>query len=272
MIELPVFTLIRSRSLSRIYWFLLLLIVALNLVYSILAKKYLLVDNQVNGYFTMILDNAHVRNLQNESVPITLDRTGLSYCQSPGTCAMVDEMELLHSSENKAFVSTRTVKVLQRRNCDEGAPSCNAHLIWFHDEREIRKSFSVMPESFVLLVEHSLGSSQVHQNRFKLSNQEMRGKLLYSNGSVALLWDAGKQRDLIPLSVLLEAAGIRSLDELSDLGIVHAEREPGHKQLSYRQSGVLLELAIHYTNTESTLFGTSPTEYEYIVQRVPMPA
>ena len=243
-----------------------MLFVLVYFVLGIYHKYYLVYDHSPNGHFTIILDNG--KDPLNSSRPLYLDSSKLSYCQPPNICEMTDEMELIHSPSNReALSTTRVIEVVQRRKCAESEKVCNSHEMWWHELADVRKKFTVEPETFVLQIEHSLGKSHVHDDAFLFSNLEMRGSLLNREGVALKRWDIGVARDEIPLSLLLAAAGIGTLEAESDQGVVKNQHLK-EKDLTFRETGVLLELEIFYTNTNN-FFGTDVVEYFYKVQRIP---
>ena len=75
---------------------------------------------------------------------------------------------------------------------------------------------------------------------------------LFSIGNFSLSTDENMsptgRADRLTIQEILNAAGVASLDELSDA--LNAKGKP------FRRHGIVLHVAIHYQNADSTFFGT----------------
>lgn len=183
-------------------------------------------------------------NLANES----FSPESLPYCVQEGiSCRYVDPNELVWPVEGRAVTLTTFAKDrVQRLNVSTNSP---------RDEYEIVKEtqyFTQGPEYAVLKVDHavvaSLFTDDKGTERLAASKRKMKGYLVNSKSRVVREISVPGKPDKLPVQWLLEAAGMKGLDEVSDS--VNA------KGRSYRERGCVLRVSIFYQNWYNTWYGT----------------
>lgn len=180
----------------------------------------------------------------------SFDPESLPYCQEGArhniTCRYVDPNELAWPAEGRAVTLTTFAKDrIQRMENITNSPRDNYELV------EEIQYFTQGPEYVVLKVDHSVAASMFTDSRGRerlaASKRKMLGYLMSSEGVKKQISVPGKP-DKLPVQWLLEAAGVKSLDETSDS--VNAKGQP------YRKRGCVLRVSIFYQNWYDTWFGT----------------
>ncbi|KAK3734157.1 hypothetical protein QZH41_017128 [Actinostola sp. cb2023] len=134
-----------------------------------------------------------------------------------------------------------------------------------------RKYHTLNPENVMLKIEHSIiatrFSNGAGHDGLAASQRTLKGFLYDINGNAIKSMSTNDitnqkgQADKLTVHELLNAAGVRSLDEASDA--INA------KGKSYRRHGLVLQVVVRYHNAENTWLGTGGIEYCYHVRRVP---
>ncbi|KAL6072949.1 Purinergic receptor [Balamuthia mandrillaris] len=153
------------------------------------------------------------------------------------------------------FIATRVTSASEHLvNCSLTSPTCV-----YVNAQPPETFFIANIENFTLLIDHSMFTQEVG---LQANSRELPGKLVNQHGHEMKdpfpgdsIGQAGKA-DIIHLSLLLEAAGIHSLDTPSS----------NNATLSKRYDGIVLLVFITYSNTFS--FNTKSVHYEYSVHEV----
>ena len=203
-------------------------------------------DTKPQGVIRVVLAS----NLANES----FTPQSLPYCTSQDesakkdiNCRYVDPNELVWPAEGRAVTLTTFAKDrVQLLNV-----STNSPLDEYETVRETQY-FTQGPEYAVLKVDHavvaSLFTDSRGRERLAASKRKMQGYLVNSSGQVMRQISIPGKPDKLPVQWLLEAAGMKGLDDVSDS--VNA------KGRSYRERGCVLRVSIFYQNWYNTWFGT----------------
>jgi hypothetical protein len=247
--ESPQYVRIHGKTVYTVYNVLMVLLVVFNAIYLISQGEHMNVDRVHGGHIFAFLE-AGKSNV--------LSKRGLSYCDVERRgyhCEIVDAQELVQSSRGRVFVRTSRRRVDQSRDCPDDAMECPLPLWKNEREREQEVWFAVTPELNNLVLEHSLHRSKVHDDLLAGSSRLFNGFLL-ANGGRKQEFPPGSSSDRICMQDLLAAGGVSSLDEQSDF--------VGKRNLTFRETGVALELYISYSNLGGE------RSYVYEVTRVPV--
>jgi len=226
----------------------------------LLNKGYLAYDNVV-GSVRFRLDNMNTESNH-------------PYCQGEGGAACVkwDQYDVrypLSGETNSLFITTAVEQSYEERD--------NEDQIFTQVNKTNYRVAGI--ENFWLRVSHSVEAPQHHaadpQGGFAASEKSIQGTLLGQDGSVLLEFNAYRKEDIIPLSKLLEAAGV-DLDSESDrvvrpmMGMgMGGMKKSTNSFNTFRDRGLVLFVTISYENYQDSFFGTTPARYSYRVSRVP---
>jgi len=154
------------------------------------------------------------------------------------------------------FIATRVTNSSQEleNNCDLTVNTCK-----YANVAPPNNVYIADIENFTLLIDHAMYTSQLG---YQANGQDLPGSLLDQNGNKITSFPPGDQvgvigkQDIMHISMVLEAAGIYSLDTP---GLVN-------KTLSKRDEGLVLLIFITYSNTFS--YNTNSIDYEITVEPV----
>lgn len=250
---------IRDRRLGLLHYFFMLCIVGYIVGYVIVYdKRYLKLEAPVGSVRMSLLSPQN----RGETPPPASE---LPYClqmqkQYNGwknhRCLYWDEALVVFppTEASAMFITTRVTNITEHLdNCTLDSNTCK------YIADSVNTSTIAAIENFTLLIDHSVYTSQLG---IQANSEELPGCLLGPNGKEMVdpfkedsIGRAGAQ-DIIHLSVLLEAAGINSLDTVS----------PSNSSRSKRYDGVVLLVFITYSNTYT--YDTRKLRYQYTVKMV----
>lgn len=252
---------LRDKRLGITYYIFVILIIAYILQDVIIDKGYLKFDTNLHGTIQLLVKDPDVE------APLS----SLPYCPEYSAenlqsniivynrtvpCIDYDAMELSWPVESNYIniMSFGKDRWQTRQKSSSGA--------YVFDSTEENTYFARNPESTIIKIEHSISSTLLKKGKpISASHRSMKGILQDSRGNIVKAMNNHDKPDKLKLSELINAAGIKSLDEHSDaIGITNE---------SYRMRGLVIRISLYYSNHENTLFGLSDIHYTYRVQHVP---
>ncbi|XP_074638641.1 P2X receptor E-like isoform X1 [Acropora palmata] len=264
---------IRDRRIGFIYYTIAVAIVLYTLAEIFLKKGYLELDTSPEATLRFVLSDPKEDNGGNESGQIP-SFENLTYCcnrdvepsKSCTPCQFLDAQELSWPVESHTISLTTFAKDRwQMRNTSFSSMSNPTQF------ETIKESlyFTARPESMLVKIEHAVLATKLFSGGTDLaaSQRKMKGYLIGHDGKVLRSLSADEnmnprgRADRLPIQEILNAAGVASLDEVSDA--LNAKGKP------FRRHGIVLHVTIHYQNTDSTILGTGDITYSYHVRRIP---
>ncbi|KAI6659357.1 hypothetical protein LOD99_15028 [Oopsacas minuta] len=251
---------VRDKRLGITYYIFAFLIFAYLLQDIFIDKGYLKIDTNPHGTLRLLVKDP------NNEAPIT----DLPYCpefagDAPGKfqynrtdpCVDYDAQELSWPPEAHAVnIMTYGKDNWQERKKNEKG-SYNFETI------SEKQYFTRNPETTILKIDHSIISS-LFSGKYLLggSHRTMLGFLVGKDDNIIRKVSESEKPDKLKVSELLKAAGIDTLDQLSDSLSGDSE--------SFRMRGLILKISIYYTNHEHKWFGTGQIHYTYKIQHIPL--
>ncbi|KAK2569056.1 P2X receptor E [Acropora cervicornis] len=243
---------IRDRRIGFIYYTIAVAIVLYTLAEIFLKKGYLELDTSPEATLRFALSDPKEDNGGNESGQIP-SFENLTYCcnrdvepsKSCTPCQFLDAQELSWPVESHTISLTTFAKDRwQMRNTS------------FSSMKSLY--FTARPESMLVKIEHAVLATKLFSGGTDLaaSQRKMKGYLIADENM-----NPRGRADRLPIQEILNAAGVASLDEVSDA--LNAKGKP------FRRHGIVLHVTIHYQNTDSTILGTGDITYSYHVRRIP---
>ena len=251
---------VRDKRLGVTYYIFVFLIFAYLIQDIFVDKGYLKIDTNPHGTLRILVKDP------NNEAPIT----ALPYCPGFNTdlptkfqynrtdpCIDYDAQELSWPVEAHAV----NIMTFGKDNWQERKKS---EMGTYNFETITEKQyFTRNPESTILKIDHSILSTQFSGKGFLGgSHRTMVGYLEDKNGKIIRQISDREKPDKLKVDELLMAAGIDTLDQVSDALSGQGE--------SYRMRGLILKISIYYTNHEHTWFGTGQIRYTYRIQHVPL--
>ncbi|XP_031571525.1 P2X receptor E-like [Actinia tenebrosa] len=267
---------IRDKRLGVVYYAITALILLYTLIEIFVMKGYLEFDESPKGTMRILVSD------HRDDPDVT--QTNLSHL--PPYCCNKDDMEKKSNKVRKFCGSCEAVDV---QELSWPVESQMLSLMSFCKDRwqvkhknsslqqqnyvniRERKYYTLDPEDVKIKIEHSIIAtrfSRKSDDAIAASQRTLTGFLYDTQGNVIKRMSSNGdkkhqrgQADKLTVQELLHAAGVTSLDDISDA--VNA------KGKSYRRHGIVLHVVIGYYNAEKTWLGTGPIEYSYHVHRIP---
>ena len=251
---------VRDKKLGITYYIFAFLILAYLLQDIFIDKGYLKIDTNPHGTLRIL-----VKDPSNEA-PVT----DLPYCPEfngetavkfqynrTDPCIDYDAQELSWPPEAHSV----NIMTYGKDNWQERKISSKG--TYNFETLTEKQYFTRNPETTILKVDHSIISSAFSgKTLLGGSHRTMVGFLVDKDGNVIRKVTESEKPDKLKVSELLKAAGIDTLDQLSDSLSGDGE--------SYRMRGLILKVSIYYTNHEHKWFGTGQIHYTYKIQHIPL--
>ncbi|XP_046864902.1 P2X receptor A-like isoform X2 [Xenia sp. Carnegie-2017] len=246
---------IRDSRLGIGYYITAIIIISLTMAEIFINKGYLEFDSYPIGSLRIMLSDPKIDAFNYEP---------LSKCCIKGSlidnCTM--QCRYLDAQELSWPIQSRTLSVMTF--CKERWQSNQQSSIRPEEFLTLRedKFYTLKPEEYVVKVEHTIIATKFHGNhdlKIAGSQRSMKGWLYDANGSRIREMNDGA--DKLTISELFSAGGVNSLEQVSDALNANGK--------TYRRHGLVLHVAIKYTNTYDTWFGTGAIQYGYHVSRIP---
>jgi hypothetical protein len=199
----------------------------------ILNKGYLEIDNKPQGVIRIIIS---------DDLP-SLNTSSLPYCHFDSiSCRYETPQELNWPIESQAITITTFVRDKFVQATDD--PLQN-------DVVKEDRYFTIAPENVIIKVDHAIIASHFSKQGYgsiAASTRQMKGYLLYTNGTYFRELSVPGKPDRLSLKEILAAGNIDTLDQPSTA--ISA------KGKSIRERGLIVKITIHYQNWFFTWFGT----------------
>eukprot|EP00026_Physarum_polycephalum_P006133 Phypoly_transcript_06174.p1 GENE.Phypoly_transcript_06174~~Phypoly_transcript_06174.p1 ORF type:complete len:376 (+),score=27.30 Phypoly_transcript_06174:74-1201(+) len=251
------FVVIKDKRLGLIHHILQFAIFVYIVLYNILYEQRYLLFEPPYGNIRATL----------REPPDWTDASTLPYCHQNQSsyngfpnydCAYITGIDLPYpaAQENALLVTTRIKDTYYAipPNCSQQTnPATSFRCRPGKNITNLQRYYIADIEEYTIFMEHAIFG---HLTDLVVSNADCNGKMLFRNGSknAIIFKPDNRTGDILPISTLLDAANIKSLDAPSGLGS------------SYRYDGVLIVVVITYKN-----YITQPMKLHYTYQFYEIP-